>query len=134
MDYVEAHHSSPAAVEPQRRLDFAALTGTWTNTNPSAPGIIRLVLTESGGDLSVRIFGAGAPQPSDWGEVPARPFADGSGLTQATSFTAFYSLSFMSVWLQTYVVKGVLVVVAFTRFQDGSGRTSYFSKEFFFRV
>jgi hypothetical protein len=134
MDHINAQDLSAAAVATRGALDVSMLTGTWANTNPSAPGIVRLVLTESGGNLAVRVFGAGTPEPFDWGEALARPFADGVALTQATSFTALYKLSFMSVWLQTYVVKGVLVVVTFTQFGDDSGRSSYFGKEFFFRV
>jgi hypothetical protein len=134
MNHINAQDLSAAAVATRGALDVSMLTGTWANTNPSAQGIVRLVLTESGGNLAVRVFGAGTPEPFDWGEVPACPFADGVALTQASSFTALYKLSFMSVWLQTYVVKGVLVVVTFTQFRDDSGRSSYFGKEFFFRV
>ena len=68
----------------------------------------------------------------DWGEAPAELFADLPESTQATSFTSFYDLGFMSVWLLVYVNKGVLVVISLTRFQDGSGRSNYWGREFFF--
>ncbi|HKD80575.1 MAG TPA: hypothetical protein VKH81_12835 [Candidatus Angelobacter sp.] len=122
-----------AGTATQKALDLSALAGEWTNTNSSATGIIRILLTPSGDRLSVRVFGAGTPEPFDWGEAPAEVFADDAELARATSFTSCYDLGFMSVWLQTYVVKGVLVVVSFTQFQDGSGRSNYFGKEFFFR-
>ena len=133
MDNSELYRAGGTAVAVKRTLDASALLGEWSNTNPSATGIVRLVLTETGDQIVVRVFGAGHPQPFDWGEAPAELFADLPGLMQGTSFTSFHDLGFMSVWLLTYVVKGVLVVVSFTRFQDGSGRSNYFGKEFFYR-
>jgi len=133
MDNSELYGAGGTAVAVKRTLDASALLGEWSNTNNSATGIARLVLTETGDQIVVRVFGAGHPQPFDWGEAPAELFADLPGLIQATSFTSFHDLGFMSVWLLTYVVKGVLVVVSFTRFQDGSGRSNYFGKEFFYR-
>ena len=133
MDNSEFYGAGGTAVAVKRTLDASALLGEWSNTNNSATGIARLVLTETGDQIVVRVFGAGHPQPFDWGEAPAELFADLPGLIQATSFTSFHDLGFMSVWLLTYVVKGVLVVVSFTRFQDGSGRSNYFGKEFFYR-
>jgi hypothetical protein len=127
-----AEKKEPATADAQR-LDTSALLGEWINTNSSATGIVRLVLTQSGNRNWVRVFGAGAPVPFDWGEAPVEIFAEDPAFSQATSFTSFYDLGFMSVWLQTYVVKGVLVVISFTQFRDGSGRSNYFGKEFFFR-
>ena len=126
-----AERKEPATAD-RYKLDSSDLLGTWANTNSSATGIVRLMLAQSENRIRVRVFGAGSPA-IDWGEAPAEIFAEGPGLSQATSFTSFYDLGFMSIWLQAYVVKGVLVVVSFTRFQDGSGRSNYFGKEFFFR-
>ena len=117
----------------ERTLDLSALLGDWRNTNDAATGIVRLVLTQTGDQILVRVFGAGYPDPFDWGDVPVEVFAELPESMQATSFTSYYDLGFMSVWLQTYLAKGVLVVASFTRFQDSSGRANYFGKEFFFR-
>ena len=133
MNHAKSEGVAGAAVGAERTLDVCALMGDWSNTNSSATGIVRLVLTQTGDQACVRVYGAGAPQPFDWGEAPAAVFAEDPELMQATSFTSFHDLGFMSVWLLTYVVKGVLVVVSFTRFQDDSGRADYFGKEFFFR-
>ena len=128
MNNTKLHEAASTAVAVKRTLDASALLGEWSNTNPSASGIVRLELTRAGDGIVVRVFGAGHPQPFDWGEEPAELFADLPGLTQATSFTSFHDLGFMSVWLLTYVNKGVLVVVSLTRFQDGSGRSNYWGK------
>lgn len=133
MNNSELHGAGGTAVAVKGTLDLSALLGEWRNTNPSATGIVRLVLNQTGDGMFVRVFGADHPGSLDWGEAPAEPFVDVPGLMQATAFTSFHDLGFMSVWLLTYVVKGVLVVVSFTRFQDGSGRSNYFAKEFFFR-
>jgi hypothetical protein len=133
MNKSELQGAGGTAVAIRRALDASALLGEWSNTNNSATGIVRLVLSQTGNEVVVRVFGAGRAEPFDWGEAPAELFADLPGLMQATSFTSFHDLGFMSVWLLTYVVKGVLVVVSFTRFQDGSDRSNYFGKEFFYR-
>ena len=132
MNNAELHEAAGAAISVERMLDVSALLGEWSNTNPSATGIVRLLLTRAGDRFVVRVFGAGHPKPLDWGEDPAELFADVPESTQATSFTSFYDLGFMSVWLLVYVNKGVLVVISLTRFQDGSGRSNYWGREFFF--
>lgn len=122
-----------AAVAVETLLDLSALLGDWRNTSDSATGIVRLLLTHTEDRVFVRVFGAGDPESFDWGEAPAQVFAELPESMLATSFTSYYKLGFMSVWLQTYLAKGVLVVISFTRFEDGSGRSNYFGKEFFFR-
>lgn len=125
---------SSVATTPSGALDISPLAGTWVNTNPATAGITKIVLTKSGSGLSLRVLGACAPEPCDWGEVSANAFADTPASTEATSFTASYDLEFMSVRLLTYIVKGVLVVVSFNVFHDNSGRSNYLGKEFFFRA
>ncbi len=132
MNNAELHEAAGDAISVERMLDVSALVGEWSNTNPSATGIVRLLLTRASDGTVVRVFGAGHLEPFDWGEAPAELFADLPELTQATSFTSFYDLGFMSVWLLVYVNKGVLVVISLTRFQDGSGRSNYWGREFFF--
>lgn len=133
MNNTKLQEAGGTAVAAKRGLDASALLGEWRNTNNSATGIARLVLTQTGNEIAVRVFGAGHPQPFDWGEAPAELFADLPELKQATSFTSFHDLGFMSVWLLVYVNKGVLVVVSLSRFQDDSGRSNYWGRELFFR-
>lgn len=133
MNNTKLPETAGAAVAVKSTLDASALLGEWSNTNNSATGITRLVLTQTGSGIVVRVFGAGHPQPFDWGEAPAELFADLPELNQATSFTSFHDLGFMSVWLLVYVNKGVLVVVSLTRFHDDSGRSNYWGRELFFR-
>jgi hypothetical protein len=119
--------------EAMAGVDLFLLLGTWINTNRNASGIPKVVIELKEGTVWVRVFGAGESEAHDWGEVQAGVYTDGVGLHQATSFTTFYDFGFMDVRLQTYLAKGVLVIVSYTQFKDDSGRTNYFGKEFFYR-
>lgn len=114
-------------------LDPAPLVGSWSNTNPEGRGFVRLDVESRGGELRVRTFGAGSPQPVDWGQIAAAAFAKEPAARTATAFSAFYDLGFLRAHLQANVKQGVLVVASFNEFRDGSGRSSYFTREFFFR-
>ena len=115
-------------------LDPSSLLGTWVTTNSASRGIVRVNLAVKEGAFTVQIFGACEPTPCDWGEVEGPLFADGFDSPLGTNFGAFYDFGFMNVRLQGYVKQGVLVIVSFNRFKDGSGRSNYFGKEFFFKV
>lgn len=131
MNNANLYEAAGTAVVVERMLDVSALLGEWSNTNNSSTGIARLLLTQTGNEVVVRVFGAGHSEPFDWGEAPVELFAGLPESKQATSFTSFYDLGFMSVWLLVYLKEGVLVVISLTQFQDGSGRSNYWFREFF---
>ncbi len=110
------------------------LPGTWINTNGASRGITRVVLTDRGGELAMRAYGDCDPSPCDWGEVTACFFPKEICFHEAMAFTAFYDFGFMESHLLAHVKLGVLVVAKFDRFKDGSGRSNYFSREFFYRL
>jgi hypothetical protein len=111
----------------------APLLGIWHNTNARARGIVRIDLAPAGGGLAVRVHGAGSPGSIDWGETPAGVFAYDAGSTKALGFSALYDHGFLRTLLQANIKQGVLVVASFNEFVDGSGRSSYFTREFFYR-
>ena len=113
-------------------VDLAPLLGTWVNFDKASRGISRLELSERAGKLAVRVFGAGLPEPGDWGEVLAFPFTDGVGLHAAVAFNALYDFGAARVTLACYLNKRLLVVDAYTTFQDGSGRSPYFARDHFY--
>jgi hypothetical protein len=123
-------------VEPagSPEIDPSALAGRWVTTNRQTTGIVEMIVEVRGGNLIVRTLGAGAPQPCDWGERVARVFSDGPASSTALAFSAEYDLGFIESHLQAKIKKGVLVVAGFNRVRDGSGRSNYFSREFFYRV
>jgi hypothetical protein len=110
------------------------LLGTWLNTNTATGGITSAILSRQNGNIAVRIVAAGDQGPSDWGETEASLFAADASSSDAMAFSAFYDFGFMETQLQAHVRQGVLIIAKFDRFKDSSGRSNYFSKEFFYRA
>lgn len=119
---------SEIAAAPTLTLDI--LVGDWRNTNP-AGGIDRIVCEPAGdGRMTVRCQSS----VRDWGVADAPVFAFTFDGKQAGAFSAIYDFGFEQVRLQANVKSGVLVVATFNQFLDDSGRSSYFDREFFYRV
>jgi hypothetical protein len=110
------------------------LLGTWKNTNPATRGIASAILTRQGEQIVVRIVAAGSPDSYDWGKTAASLFAADTSCAEAMAFSAFYDFGFMETQLQAHVRQGVLIIAKFDRFKDNSGRSNYFTKEFFYRA
>jgi hypothetical protein len=112
--------------------DASIFLGWWVSTNRQTQGIAEVVIRDENGRLFVRAFGSG-DSLCDWGETSLDVFVDGPDSTRAYAFHAQLDLGFKETALQAKVEKGVLVIANFNRFKDGSGRPSYYSREFFFR-
>lgn len=112
-------------------VDPSPLVGTWLNTDKKTRGIAKLALTQDDGVLKVRAFGACDPSPCDWGDVPGLAFSSGVGSPEGMAFTALYDFGFMETFLAVYLKGGILVLDSFNTFKDESGRSDYFSREFF---
>lgn len=135
-------HSRAEDLPPEGRrggaVDPSPLVGTWLNTDRFSPGIVRVVLattaTTATADigLTVHAFGAGSPEPIDWGTVPAQVYADGVASTAPAGFSAGYDFGFLRVSLQGKMNRGVLVLALFNEFRDQSGRASWFNREFYY--
>jgi hypothetical protein len=113
--------------------DVSVMLGTWYATDKQTGGIVRMVLEGAPGDLTVHSFGAGSPEPHDWGTVPAVPYAAGVASSAGMAFSATYDFGFAEALLAAYSKGGILVLDTFNVFKDGSGRSNYFSREFFHR-
>jgi hypothetical protein len=121
---------SPA---PRRAAtDLSPLAGTWINFDERSTGIARVEIADRGGELAVHAWGTGSPAPCDWGEVVGEAFTDGVSLHAGVAFKAVYELGFARVTLACYLNKRLLVVDAYTVFDDGSGRSSYFQRDHFY--
>lgn len=112
-------------------VDPSPLVGTWLNTDKRTRGIAKLVLTQNDGALKVHAFGACDPAPCDWGEVQGDAFSSGVGSPEGMAFTALFDFGFMETFLAVYLKGGILVLDSFNTFKDDSGRSNYFSREFF---
>jgi hypothetical protein len=117
---------------PVRPTDLSPLVGSWANFDESSTGIARLEIADRAGELIVRTWGTGTPEPHDWGEVTGDAFTDGVALHAAVAFLADYDLGFARVRLACYLNKRLLVVDAYTVFVDGSGRSPCFRRDHFY--
>jgi hypothetical protein len=124
----------PDAAPPGVPFDGSEMFGEWVNTNPDSSGIARLRVDGDGPDrANLRVWGA-ATHPIEWGPAPADLFALSSQSALAKAFSARYQWPGLAVKLQANIKQGVLVVASFTEFSDGSGRSNYFHREFFYRT
>jgi hypothetical protein len=119
------------ASAPGLQLNMHRFVGEWTNTNRQTGGVMDVKIADRDGDLVVRVFGVGDPEPCDWGETTAKVFALGVESAEGEAFCANYDLGFMEVMLQARANLGLLVVAFYSRFKDGSGRADYFIREFY---
>jgi hypothetical protein len=114
-------------------VDASPLVGTWLNTDKQAGGIVKLVLSNEDGVFKVQAFGACSPSPCDWGQVKGAVYSARVGSKEGMAFSAFYDFGFMETILAVYLKMGILVLDSFNTFKDGSHRSNYFSREFFYQ-
>jgi hypothetical protein len=113
-------------------VDLGELTGLWKNTNRATRVIRELTLTKNGEVYELQAFGADAPR--DWGKVSVIPHAGGVDAHDPAGFLAVYDFDFMQMFLAANMNKGLLIIASYNSFRDGSGRSNYFSREFFYRI
>jgi hypothetical protein len=113
-------------------VDLRELTGLWRNTKRDTRVIRELILRKSDDGYELNAFGAGAPR--DWGKVVVIPHASGVDAQDPAGFLAVYNFDFMQMFLAANVNKGLLIIASYNTFRDGSRRSNYFSREFFYRA
>ena len=126
----------PALSDPvTRQMAADQLIGEWVNTNLDTHGIITIEIARNDGYLSVQLKGAGSDGPIEWPAARATPFAnlEEEAGQRAIALAATYDLGFMKAETYFRLNKGVLVIVLFAAFHDGSGRSNYLNREFFSR-
>lgn len=134
------HVKAEDVVEPsvgktdERAFDLYALLGTWVNTNDATRGIAKVVLATRDNKLVVRATEACDPSRRDWGEVEAEiVYANGINSLLASAFSAKYRFDLIETHLLANMSLGLLIIASVSTFKDGSGRSNYFSREFFRR-
>ena len=129
IEHVRAKDRLPA----RGPIDLAPMLGTWLNTNTASRGIVKVILSDDEGALVVHAFGACDPAPCDWGPASevvacaARPDSQ-----KPMGFTARYDFGFLTMRLEANLSRGLLIIASFNTFHDDSGRSDFFSREFFF--
>ena len=113
------------------QLDLSSLIGRWKNTNSATRGISHIVISEDGKNLRVQTFGACASGPRDWEGSPATTYAYSVAGDIIAGFELTYDFGAQETLVTAIHNRGVLVIHAYHRFKDGSGRSNFISKEFF---
>ena len=127
---------APALLDPATGTTGAAtLIGEWLNTDPDSRGIVAMVIEQHEGSLSVGLRGAGDAGLIEWPKARATPLAnlEEEAGQRALALSAEFDLGFMKAEAYFRVNKGVLVIVLYVTFHDGSGRSNYVNREFFYR-
>ena len=119
---------------PGLPFDGSEMFGDWWNTNRDSKGITRLRIDDNARNgATVRLWGARAPGPVEWGTAQADLFALSSRSRLAKAFSARYQAPDVNITLQANIKQGVLVVASFTEFGVDDGRSNYFHREFYYR-
>jgi hypothetical protein len=111
--------------------DLSALLGTWVNSNPYTKGIARMVMSESGGNVSLQVYAIGPQGLIDWGTVGVSVFTGTPSSKVGAGFICLYDFGFAETRLQGSMAKGLLVLAQFHSFKDDSNRVDYFVREYF---
>lgn len=128
---------APADLVEEAEKEVAAapmgLVGTWKNCDPATRGLVRIDIAAGAKGTTLHAFGACHPTPCDWGTMPAFTYAANVSAKPAIALTANYKFGFKETILTGTLNLGYLIVESFNHFTDGSGRTDYYSKDYFRR-
>ncbi|HEX8150548.1 MAG TPA: hypothetical protein VF591_25415 [Pyrinomonadaceae bacterium] len=136
-EFKQSGHLNPALTDPATRvLNAEQLTGRWVNTNRRTRGIAECVVERDGEGLSVSVSGVGEAGPTPWPKGRALVLAnlEEEAGQRTVALAVDFDFGFMRAETQIRVNKGVLVIVLFNTFHDGSGRADYVTREFFYRA
>lgn len=127
-----------SALTPSGDLQLSGekLLGRWVNTNRQTQGIAECIITQDGEHVNLRIMGVGTGAPVEWPSVRARILAnlEEEAGQRTVALAADFEFDFMKIETHLRVNRGVLVIVIFNTFTDGSGRSNYLNREFFYRM
>lgn len=135
LEFKQSGHLNAALSDPvTKTLSADKLTGRWVNTNRETQGIAECVIEKDGAQFKVSVVGVGDDGPIAWPTARAKVLAnlEEEAGQRASALAANFDFGFMTAETYIRVNKGVLVIVLFASFRDGSGRSSYVNREFFY--
>ena len=123
------------ADESALTLGLDKLLGRWVNTNTETRGVAEFTIEHDGSRFRVGAYGVGDGETVAWPKTEAVALANvgEEGGQRTVILVATFDFGFMRAETQIRVNKGVLVLVFFNTFLDGSGRSDYVTREFFYR-
>lgn len=113
----------------------ASVLGRWLNTNRDTRGIAECLVTQDEEGFTVSITAVGDNEPMPWPSARARVFAnlEEEAGQRTVALTATFNLNDMTAETHMRVNKGVFVIVLYVTWREGSGRSNYVTREFFYR-
>jgi hypothetical protein len=135
LEFKQSSHLNPALTDPQTSTFLAGkLLGRWVNTNRETRGITECVIDQDGDHVRISIVGVGVDGPIKWPRTTAKVLAnlEEEAGQRAVALEVTFNLDFMRVETSIRLNKGVLVIVLYITFLDGSGRSNYVNREFFY--
>jgi len=124
----ETQNAQPSPAAHAGQADLSPLLGTWINTNESTKWIKKLTLARKGDSFTLRIFAV--EEPGDWGEIEITTYRDYTG---ELGFHGACKVGSVEAAFAANVNKGLIIIVAFYQFKDGSGRPNTLVREFYYR-
>jgi hypothetical protein len=126
----------PALSNPATRtLHADKLIGRWLNTNMETQGVAEITIERVGERFFVSVLGIGENGLIAWPKAKATALAnlEEEAGQRALALAVEFDFGFMRAETYLRVNKGVLVIVAYYIFLDGSRRSNYVNREFFYR-
>ena len=126
----------PALSDPATRtLQADKLIGRWVNTNLETQGVAEIIIERAGESFFVGVLGVGEDGLIAWPRTEATALAnlEEEAGQRALALAVDFDFGFMRAETYLRVNKGVLVIVAYYIFLDGSRRSNYVNREFFYR-
>jgi hypothetical protein len=105
--------------------------GIWRNTNPKSLIMAAVEFSARTDGVIMRVEGT---DPSERFEAPVEFFVDDDAATAPEKIMVNQDLGSFSLGIHGWIKQGVLVLAVFRKIKDGSGRSSYFDREFFYKV
>ena len=112
-------------------VDLSHYVGHWINTNVNTKVITDFEIQQRPEGFYFLPRGAGST--ADWGAVRVDPHAANVSASRGEAFYAGYDFGFMRMTVAANENQGILILASYNTFDDDSGRSSYFSREFFYR-
>jgi hypothetical protein len=113
----------------------SSFVGTWGNTNLPQCGIAWVKFEATGNGVTMQVLGIDESGQNDWGRTTVEVYSEpGTTSSEPAKIKARYLVGSTDVQLHGWIKQGVLVLALFRRYQDGSGRSNFFDREFFYRT
>ena len=135
LEFRQNGHLDPALVDPATTSRAEKLLGRWGNTNPDTKGIATCEIKREGDEFTIDLSAVGADGPIRWptARIKALGNLEEEAGQRTIALAASFEFGFMKSEIYIRVNKGVLVIVLFASFLDGSNRSDYVNREFFYR-